>query len=56
MTVFQILVTYLPLVQPVFRSASLSLEDWILVITPALAIFTIVELEKAFTRRRKPKE
>ena len=52
MILLQLLFTYLPAFNHVFRSAPLGLFEWGLVIGNSLLIFIIVELEKWVRRRR----
>ena len=51
----QMAVTYLPLLQPVFRTEALSLGELAIVLAVSSIVFIAVEIEKAFTRRRKQK-
>ncbi|TVR12139.1 MAG: cation-transporting P-type ATPase [Planctomycetota bacterium] len=46
----QMLFTYAPFMHWLFASASLSAQDWLLCLLPAVALFFIVEIEKAITR------
>jgi calcium-translocating P-type ATPase len=48
---FQLLFTYLPIMQHFFGTAAISLLQWIYILVLSLAVFTLVELEKLFVRR-----
>jgi hypothetical protein len=47
----QLALTYLPPMQRLFGTASLDLEGWLLVLGFAVALFLVVEVEKAVARR-----
>ncbi len=49
----QFLVTYVPLLQPIFKTESLTLYEFLLVGASSSLIFFAVEIEKIFTRRSK---
>jgi magnesium-transporting ATPase (P-type) len=48
----QLALTYVPAMQRLFGTANLGLLDWLLVLGFGLALFLVVELEKAVARRR----
>lgn len=48
---FQLLFTYLPVMQMLFHTTPIDLEAWSRIILFALCLFILVELEKAATRR-----
>lgn len=48
---FQLLFTYLPVMQVLFRTTPIDLGTWSRIILFALCLFVLVELEKAATRR-----
>jgi len=45
--------TYLPFMQVLFGSASLTATDWLLCLSPGAALLLVVEAEKAITRARR---
>ena len=49
----QFLVTYVPLLQPIFKTESLTLYEFLLVGASSSLIFFAVEIEKIFSRKRK---
>ena len=49
---FQLLFTYLPLMQHFFATAPIGVEAWLRIIGVGILIFLAVEAEKAFIRRR----
>lgn len=51
--VLQAVITYSPFFQPVFKTASLSLKEFIIVGAVSSLVFVAVELEKLFSRNRK---
>lgn len=51
--VLQLLFTYSPPMQLVFATVALGPADWLRVIAVALGVFLLVELEKAWVRRRR---
>jgi len=48
---FQLLFTYLPVMQALFQTTPIGIDAWARITLFALSLFTIVELEKAATRR-----
>lgn len=48
--ILQLIFTYLPVMQRFFGTAALSLSQWGCIILLSITIFTLVELEKMFTR------
>jgi len=48
---FQLLFTYLPVMQVLFHSTAIEIEAWTRIVLFALGLFILVELEKAATRR-----
>ena len=57
MTVLQIILTYVPVMNTLFGTAPMTLLQWLPIIASGLVIYTIVGLEKAWRRRaaKKPK-
>jgi magnesium-transporting ATPase (P-type) len=53
--VFQALFTYAPPLQVLFGSTALAWSEWLWMALAALLVFALVELEKAWQRRRAPK-
>ncbi len=53
LTVLQLLFTYAPPMQHVFRSVALGLTSWSLILGMGVALFLAVELEKAWLRRAR---
>ncbi|MCG8429087.1 MAG: cation-transporting P-type ATPase [Chromatiales bacterium] len=51
-TFFQLLFTYLPLMQLFFSTAPISAESWVRILGVGLLVFIIVEAEKSWLRRR----
>jgi P-type Ca2+ transporter type 2C len=51
--VLQLAVTYLPFLQPIFRTESLSLSELLLVVVASSIVFVAVEIEKAVMRKKK---
>jgi magnesium-transporting ATPase (P-type) len=51
----QLLFTYAPFMQETFGSRGLGEEAWLRIAGAGLALFLIVEAEKAWTRRRQPR-
>ena len=49
---FQLLFTYLPLMQLFFHSAPISAESWLRILLAGVLLFLLVELEKLLVRRR----
>jgi magnesium-transporting ATPase (P-type) len=49
---FELLLTYLPLMNRLFGTAPLSLQDWAMVLLVAFMVVPLVELEKFLLRRR----
>ncbi len=49
----QFLVTYVPLLQPIFKTESLTLYEFLLVCASSSLIFFAVEIEKIISRKRK---
>ena len=49
--ILQLSITYLPLMNDVFGTNPLTLEDWIYPFTLGFAVFVIVEIEKAVMRQ-----
>ena len=49
----QFLVTYVPLLQPIFKTESLTLYEFLLVGASSSLIFFAVEIEKIISRKRK---
>jgi magnesium-transporting ATPase (P-type) len=50
---FQILFTYAPPMQAVFRTAALDAQHWLLAFAVGLTVFMLVEAEKAWLRHRQ---
>ncbi|MBI5462297.1 MAG: cation-transporting P-type ATPase [Gammaproteobacteria bacterium] len=48
---FQVLFTYLPIMQTLFATTPLGIADWLHIGAIALAVYTFVEVEKALLRR-----
>jgi cation-transporting ATPase F len=55
MIVLQLLFTYLPQANTLFQSAPIGWFDWVKIIVFAALVFVLVELEKAWRRRRNEK-
>ena len=54
--ILQMAITYFPLLHPVFKTESLTIKEFILVMAASSLIFFAVEIEKLITRKRsKPK-
>jgi magnesium-transporting ATPase (P-type) len=51
---FQLLFTYLPLMQTFFHTATIGAEAWLRIFAAGGAVFAAVELEKWAVRRRSP--
>ena len=49
----QLAVTYVPFLQPIFRTEALTLNEFLLVAAVSSVVFFAVEIEKAFVRRRR---
>ena len=49
----QLAVTYVPFLQPIFRTEALTLNEFLLVGAVSSLVFFAVEIEKAITRRRR---
>jgi len=49
---FQVLFTYAPPMQLLFESSALAWPEWLWMALAALTVFALVELEKAWQRRR----
>jgi hypothetical protein len=47
---FQLLFTYLPVMQTLFHSAALDLRAWAVAAAVASSVYVIIELEKAIVR------
>jgi Ca2+-transporting ATPase len=56
MIALQLLYTYLPQANRIFQSAPIGWVDWAKIILFALAVFILVEIEKALRRRRKARQ
>lgn len=52
MTVLQIILTYVPIMNTLFGTAPMTLLQWLPIIASGLVIYTIVGLEKAWRRRK----
>jgi Ca2+-transporting ATPase len=52
MTLLQLIYTYAPFFNTIFRSAPMGLSEWALVLANSLLIFILVEIEKWLRRRR----
>jgi len=50
----QMLVVYLPLLQPYFNTMPLSLENLAWVLVPGIVVFVTLEIEKLFSNRKMP--
>ena len=48
---FQLLFTYLPIMQKFFGSAALDISQWFYIVVLSLCVFALVEIEKIFMRR-----
>jgi cation-transporting ATPase F len=53
MIVLQILFTYLPQANAIFKSAPIGWFDWVKIIAFAILVFVLVELEKGWRRRKQ---
>jgi Ca2+-transporting ATPase len=49
----QLLITYIPFLQPIFQTESLTLNEFILVVAASSLVFFAVEIEKLVSRRRR---
>jgi len=54
-SVLQFVITYTPILQPIFQTESLSLSELVLVCAVSSLVFFAVEIEKLIARRRQPK-
>ncbi len=52
----QIAVVYVPALQWVFRTESLTLEEWGRILLVALSVVIVVEIDKAIRRQRRKVE
>lgn len=52
MTLLQIIYTYLPFMNQIFRSAPLGIKEWIIVLSSSTIIYFVVEIEKKFNLKR----
>jgi Ca2+-transporting ATPase len=55
MTASQLLFTYLPAMQHIFGTASLGVNEWMLIIVVGVVIYVVVEVEKKLSRQRARK-
>ncbi|HUW51414.1 MAG TPA: cation-transporting P-type ATPase [Sulfuricella sp.] len=53
MTVLQLFFTYAPVMNRLFASAPIGLDDWARIVAASLAIYFVVEAEKAWQRGRR---
>ncbi|ABA88602.1 cation-translocating P-type ATPase [Syntrophotalea carbinolica DSM 2380] len=53
MTVLQIILTYVPVMNTLFGTAPISLLQWLTIIAGGLVIYVVVGLEKTWRRKRK---
>jgi Ca2+-transporting ATPase len=51
--ILQLAVTYLPILQPIFRTEALTLNEFLIVGAVSSVVFFAVEIEKAVLRRRR---
>ena len=51
--VFQLMFTYLPLMQTFFGTAAIGWREWLHILAFGLLLFLLVELEKTVLRRRR---
>jgi magnesium-transporting ATPase (P-type) len=51
--VFQLVLTYLPLMHTLFGTAPLAAGDWVVVVIVGATVLPLVEIEKYFLRRRR---
>jgi Ca2+-transporting ATPase len=51
-----LMIVYLPIIQPAFRTYSLPLEDWAIALTGAASIFPVLETAKYVIRRLKEQQ
>ena len=49
----QLLITYIPFLQPIFQTESLTLNEFILVVAASSIVFFAVEIEKLVSRKRR---
>ena len=49
----QLLITYIPFLQPIFHTESLTLNEFILVVAASSIVFFAVEIEKLVSRKRR---
>ena len=52
----QFAVTYTPFLQPIFKTESLTLKEFVVVIVASILVFFVVEIEKAIFRKRGRKK
>jgi cation-transporting ATPase F len=52
MALLQIIYTYLPFMNQIFKSAPLGIKEWIIVISSSITIYFVVEIEKKFNLKR----
>jgi Ca2+-transporting ATPase len=50
--IVQLLITYVPFLQTVFKTQSLSVNEFIVVAVASSLVFFAVEIDKAFKRKR----
>lgn len=53
--ILQFAITYIPFFQPIFKTESLSLNEFILVVAASSLVFFAVEVEKIISRKRSKK-
>jgi len=53
--IFQLMFTYLGVMQTMFGTAAISLSDWVKIVTVASSVFFLVEIEKAVVRKLQAK-
>jgi hypothetical protein len=53
MVVLQLIFTYVPQANAIFRSAPIGWTDWVKILIFAVLVYILVEMEKALRRRRR---
>ena len=54
--VLQVVITYVPFLQPIFKTQSLSLQEFLIVGAASFAVFVAVEIEKLIKRARDQRD
>lgn len=54
--ILQIVITYVPFLQQIFHTEALTVNEFIVVAVLSVLVFFVVEIEKAFRRRKENKQ